>query len=161
MRLWRLAAWHAVILQLSLLLKVSREGAEVVIVGRWFQSLVMREKKEWNSTTSDACTLWIFLAPLGSEGGQSIVESMSIQSVLDPKKHSKPVVEPALFETVPLEILEHTGNCTRLLICVIVAGVSCCLPLHLFEGLEILLPVRVPNTRGVLQHRADHGCVSG
>ena len=30
--------------------EVSREGAEVVAVGRWFQSLVVRGESNWNST---------------------------------------------------------------------------------------------------------------
>ena len=32
------------------------------------------------------------------------------QPILDPIKHPKPVVEPALFEAIPLEVFEHAGT---------------------------------------------------
>ena len=69
------------------------------------------------------------------------------QPVLDPVEHPKPVVEPTLFEAVPFEILMHAGDFGRLLFCIVVAGIPCRLPLHLFKGLDILLPVLVPNTQ--------------
>ena len=72
-----------------------------------------------------------------------MVESMSTNLFWILKSIPKPDMEHVLFEAVPFEVLKHASNCSRLPFCIVVAGVPCCLTLHLFESLDILLPVRV------------------
>ena len=81
------------------------------------------------------------------------------QAILYLEKHHQSVVVPALFEAVPLKLLEESCDCAWRPIAVAVAGVPGGSPLNFLQELDVLFFVGVPDSGRKFQHRSHHGGV--